>query len=593
MPTTPLTNINVKALQNLIEEKKQRLTEQQLLRAYRCIDYLVNGADAFQKSPLPACFLKNADSTFDFWREVTDTIAVWVKKGFAAGPFKTPPIKNFRCNTLMAIQQGEKVRPVLNLSAPKDCCFNSAVNEPSLEKVYMSSAKKFSRTVVQAGYNAKMFKFDLVDAYKNVPAKIEDFRIQGFSWLNRYFFETKQIFGAKTAVCNFDVLGNTILVLALCDAEIPRFLVHRTLDDVPFLSPCNKQWGAILADSYLSVCEKINIAVTTSCPKNEKAFMDSTHGKVLGIFFDTESMTWSLPFHKVQKTLSAIKEVLQEETLDIKIFQGMMGRLNFITQFSNFLRGMKNNLNRALGELQRGCCVKMNEDIRHELEVFANFLQDERQWHKLDQIHYNPPLAFYELVSDAAGNSESAKNGAVGCGNAGFDEEGVFILASQYFWPSGFLEKTDNQGCKYGRKTATLEFIGILLPFLLIPEELANRYIVVKVDNLGCYFGWINRGAAGEESASVFIRALHLIATYLHCEIHIEHLPRMSTWEARLVDRLSREKTTTAADKDLLKSFGLPEVPKCLAEWLESPFEDWKLSESLLCHVIDLLNNGE
>jgi hypothetical protein len=185
----------------------------------------------------------------------------------------------------MAIKQGEKVRPVLNLSLPKNCSFNSNVDEEKLEKVYMSSAQKFSKTLLEAGANSKMYKFDLVDAYKNVPAKLEDFRIQGFSWLGRYFFETKQIFGAKTAVCNFDILGNTILALALCECDIPKKFVHRTLDDVPVVSPAHTNWGEKFCCAYLDVCKKLNMSVTSSCPKFEKAFTNSSYGKVLGIFF--------------------------------------------------------------------------------------------------------------------------------------------------------------------------------------------------------------------------------------------------------------------------------------------------------------------
>jgi hypothetical protein len=590
MPKEPATKLDIRALKDLVTEKKEFLTSCQILRAEKCIDYLVNGADAFQKFPLPSCFLKNADSTFEFGKEVTDTIAVWVKKGFAAGPFVTPPLKNFRSNSLMAIKQGEKVRPVLNLSLPKECCFNSAVDEEKLEKVYMSSAKKFSRSVVEAGQYAKMFKFDLVDAYKNVPAKVSDFRIQGFSWLNRYFFETKQIFGAKTAVCNFDILGNTILALALCDAEIPRCFVHRTLDDVPILSPCQRQWGSRLAENYVSICKKVNIDVTTSCPKFEKAFTDSTFGKVLGIFFDTETMTWSLPFRKVQKTLIAVKNVLLQDFLDLESFQQLMGRLNYVTQFSNFLRGMKFNLNKTLGNLQRGMSLKLSYEAKCELFVFANFLLDNEQWHSLDPIHYSPPLGYYEFVSDAAGSSGESKTKRVGCGSIGFDEDGVYVFAKQLFWPEKFLEKTDEEGCQYGQKTTTLEFVGILLPFLIMPKSLANRYIVVKVDNIGCYFGWVNRQAAGDGTASLLIRVLHLISQYLRCDIHIEHLPRLSTWEAQLVDRISRESSTTKADRDLLNSFSQPDIPDCFAEWLKDPVSDWDLCVFLLKHIMELCN---
>jgi hypothetical protein len=145
----------------------------------------------------------------------------------------------------------------------------------------MTSVKKFSATLFQAGENAKMYKFDLVDAYKNILAKTEDYRIQGFSWLNWYFVETKQIFGAKTAVCNFDVLGNTILALTLCNLNVPKQFVHRTLDDVPVVVPAHLSWGETFAAEYISICNMLNVSVTTSCPKYKKAFMNSKHGKVL------------------------------------------------------------------------------------------------------------------------------------------------------------------------------------------------------------------------------------------------------------------------------------------------------------------------
>jgi hypothetical protein len=31
---------------------------------------------------------------------------------------------------------------------------------------------------------------------------VKDLRLQGFSWLGKFFVETRQVFGAKTSVCN-------------------------------------------------------------------------------------------------------------------------------------------------------------------------------------------------------------------------------------------------------------------------------------------------------------------------------------------------------------------------------------------------------
>ena len=133
-------------------------------------------------------------------------------------------------------------------------------------------------------------------------------------------------------------------------------------------------------------------------------------------------------------------------------------------------------------------------------------------------------------------------------------------------------------------KDNNTRIIGIILPFLLIPELLVNKYVVVKVDNIACYFGWINRHTSGDETVSIFIRAMHLICLLLRCDVHIEHLPRVSNWEAQLVDRISRSSTTTRQDKKLLVSFDF-EVPQCLNDWFENPVEDWSLCIKLLEYV--------
>jgi len=73
-----------------------------------------------------------------------------------------------------------------------------------------------------------MWKFDLTDAYKNLPAKTCDLRLQGFQWLQAYFVETQQAFGARTAVAAFDRLGNLILQLATTISGI-MILIDRDL----------------------------------------------------------------------------------------------------------------------------------------------------------------------------------------------------------------------------------------------------------------------------------------------------------------------------------------------------------------------------
>jgi hypothetical protein len=116
-----------------------------------------------------------------------------------------------------------------------------------------------------------------------------------------------------------------------------------------------------------------------------------------------------------------------------------------------------------------------------------------------------------------------------------------------------------------------------MLPLLLIPEKLQNQHIVFKVDNLSCVFGWENKKVKEDEMASVLIRTIHLIEGKIESRIHIFHVPRCSTWEARCVDRMSRERTTLRGDHKLLSSFSRGVLPSVFRDWLESPTEDWGL----------------
>jgi hypothetical protein len=57
----------------------------------------------------------------------------------------------------MAVNQGTKVRPILNISLLENCSFNDNVDELELEKVKMCSAKTFSHAILAAGKGAKMY----------------------------------------------------------------------------------------------------------------------------------------------------------------------------------------------------------------------------------------------------------------------------------------------------------------------------------------------------------------------------------------------------------------------------------------------------
>jgi hypothetical protein len=159
------------------------------------------------------------------------------------------------------------------------------------------------------------------------------------------------------------------------------------------------------------------------------------------------------------------------------------------------------------------------------------------------------------------------------------------------WWPKRFIsETTDNKNCRYGEKSSTLEMIAIILPFLLIPEQLFNQQIVLKTDNMACVFGHQNRLMKGDESASIFVRAVHLICAYLGSILHIEHIPRCLDWGSEIADNLSREETTGFLEARMLTRWENLTIPADLENWLQNPTEDWELPIKLLKYVQEKTN---
>ena len=137
LPSSTECSIKTDILEKIVINLSDKLTECELERAVRSLENLRSGANVFQKEPLPACVCDNAKSAVQNGRNVTDVVGNWIKKGFVAGPFDGPPLPKFRVNSLMAIKQGHKVRPVLNVSLPKLASLNDNVNKLAVEKVKM------------------------------------------------------------------------------------------------------------------------------------------------------------------------------------------------------------------------------------------------------------------------------------------------------------------------------------------------------------------------------------------------------------------------------------------------------------------------
>jgi hypothetical protein len=168
----------------------------------------------------------------------------------------------------------------------------------------------------------------------------------------------------------------------------------------------------------------------------------------------------------------------------------------------------------------------------------------------------------------------------------GFNADGSMIHAAQFFWPLPFIsEAVDKNGIRFGNKTTMLECIGMLFPLITIPELLAGRHVVLRVDNIACVYSFENGQSKRDETASIMIRAAKLIAAYLGSTLHVEHAARRSSWEAELADNLTRKRTTGFIEDRAISRFTCKTMPVAMTNWFDCPVEDWSLPMELLKRV--------
>ena len=589
IPGTIIKRLNIQALSDIISDKRSKLKDTEYIRGLKAIDFLSVGAPSYHRSELPPVYCENAKQTLIYGAQLTDTIVDWIKKGFAAGPFDSPPLKGFRVNPLMVIPRNGKARPVLNVSSPAGSSYNDNVNVHGLEKVHMSSPRNFSYSVLKAGRNAIMSKFDMKDAYKNVPCKLKDIRLQGFQWGGKYFAETAQIFGATPAVTNYDILGNTVATVAKVSCQIPSCLVHRQIDDVPVVAPATTTWCQDFTTAYKQVCDSVGIQLAEDCPNKDKAFKNSTFGKVLGMEFRTTDLTWKLPEDKKREYSNLVHEAIQSNELSVLSCQKLLGKLNFVCSLAPWAKSFLRPLQLHLTALEEGGQLSspLSAEAKKDLYFWWAYLNKVDSFQPLAHSPEAPPLQYKCFTTDAAGWKADGSSLEVGLGGVGLNEEGIVIYASQVLWNSEeVLPFFDTCGKYMGNKTTTLEFTGILIPFLLCLDIMMNQHIVIQVDNIACHYAWERGYAREDNTASVLVRILLLLCARLACVVHVVHHPRESSWDSRVADRLSRARSTTRQDRALLDSFDLPPLPASFRSWMRSPTEDWNLPVTVLSDLL-------
>jgi len=262
-----------------------------------------------------------------------------------------------------------------------------------------------------------------------------------------------------------------------------------------------------------------------------------------------------------------------------------------------FLRGFRHPLQEFLTNFGEDDISRrtLPHQATADLRVWAAAIADTVTGLPIPHRPSCPSLNALVFISDAAGTQFSRQGDRFipyctdkyrGAASLGVDRSDNIWFCARITWPMFFLLRArDSRDHAYGCKSSTLEAVGTLLPFLCCPREIAGREVILLTDNEAVIHGWDSRKVKKDTSASIILRAIHIISFYLGCTVNMRHLPRNSNDLAKLADQLSRSSTTGRKQLAAIAgSTSLP-VPEQLSNWLKHPSEDWTLPVRLLSYV--------
>ena len=541
---------------------------------------------------------------------VADALATFTAAGHIAGPLFNIDHKLYKINPIMATQKpGGHVRVVGDLSCPDTLSFNDGISEEWLKDwpVQMTTAPKFAKMLVHAGRNALMACSDLCNAYKMLPVCLPQRHLQSYTFCGALFIELKMVFGDKLACKFFDRFHFLILQAFVNPASsFPSIAQGRTVDDIPSCVPAAARSSLeTFVKSYRQCLDSLNIRAADDDPTCTKAFDCSTSGEILGIRFDTESFTWSLPQEKLYNLVKGLRAIAAENSHhSLRELESIHGKLCYVSQLCPPLRTLTGDITFLLGDHIRSLsnpegrvsnkqrditAFVLPPEVRTDVLMLAAMMADTFS-HPLPIMDPSPPtpLSATPIYPDASGHIANPTSPSLGIF---FPAHGMLHSAAHSLpFPTDFL-LSSNSGKLVADTTSTLEAMGILLPMMLEPHRCVGKALHFHIDNMAVVYSFQKRRSK-DRLAHCLIRAAYLLAGAMASSLFVSWVPRRSDTPSKVADDLTHIDFASALGADPFGSTTSHDhFPPPIRVWMRNPHYDRDLGHTVIAWMSSHYDN--
>ncbi|XP_052796973.1 uncharacterized protein LOC128229245 isoform X1 [Mya arenaria] len=332
---------------------------------------------------------------------VRNKIATEVTRGRIKGPYITPPLPNLVCSPLGAVPKRTKnsFRLIHDLSFPSSKAMpsvNSLIPKHN-SVVTLETFDHVASLILQCGRNCTIAKADIEEAFRIIPISPLDYHKLGFTFENKYYFDTVLPMGASSSVAIFEAFSTSIQWILQHKLHI-NYVSH-IIDDFIFVGHAGSNTCFNSLQMFLDFAKTIGLPI-----KSSKTVFPNTQVEVHGILVDTNSLTASLPPDKVQLLRTLLESFKKRKKVTLKQLQSLLGHLNFACKVIKpgrcFLR--------RLYDLTIGCTkpnhhIRLTSETRADIALWHTFLNDYNGCTLLTGDRFTTSTTL-KLFTDAAGS---------------------------------------------------------------------------------------------------------------------------------------------------------------------------------------------
>ena len=290
--------------------------------------------------------------------------------GALEGPFKQPPFTPwFVTSPLMTREKAgtQERRIIVDLSFPE-----GGINKYIIPHVFNGREATHNLPTIESAVNTiattcpgsvTMAVIDLSRAYRQFPVCPLDWPLLGIKVGEDYFFDRRLPFGARMSSFAMQMAADFI-VRALRKRGVKA---HMYLDDVVIISP-NTQVANRQYDETLRLIESLGLQVA-----QKKLQPPAPRVTWLGIQFDTENNTLSIPNPKLEEIKRCMAAAAKRTTITKKQLQRIIGVINHLAKV---VRAARLFIGRILAAYRatEGEEVKVTHHVKADLKWFSRFL---------------------------------------------------------------------------------------------------------------------------------------------------------------------------------------------------------------------------